>query len=279
MGQNQSEESYDGPGIKLRLLSWNIDGLDGKDVRQRTESVIQLIQSRRPHIIFLQEVIPPTLSQIRNKLGSNYSIHISPKISFQYFPIILVTKKCPKITIDGEVGMFDFPGSTMGRQLLQLFIKICGVPFALYTSHLESMKDYSRERKEQLRSCFEFVTEQTSLFNRVCILGGDLNIRDNEVAEVGMPPSVVDIWETCGSVEEHKYTWDISKNDNLFWRFPNKPRLRFDRLYLSPGRGEYVKPLSFELVGKERISGCNRFPSDHWGLWTELQVSELVVLD
>ena len=276
MGKQQSVQFDDGsPGLKLRVLSWNIDGLDHRDIERRTQAVVEFVNSRSPHIAFLQEVIPQTLSLIRSKLGSTYLVHVSPTLNFGYFPAILVTKKCPqKITLDGDIGMFDFPGTTMGRHLLQLFIKVCGVPIALYTSHLESMKDYSRERKEQLKSCFEFVREQKELFGRACILGGDLNLRDEEVAEVGLPESTVDVWEVCGSAEEHRYTWDISANDNLVWKYPNKPKLRFDRLYFSSKDTQSIKPESFELVGKERIPGCNRFPSDHWGMFAVFDVIE-----
>ena len=42
-----------------------------------------------------------------------------------------------------------------------------------------------------------------------------LNVRDDEVAKVGLLPSMIDVWEACGSVEKHKYTWDVSENDNL----------------------------------------------------------------
>ena len=51
-----------------------------------------------------------------------------------------------------------------------------------------------------------------------------------------MPERTVDVWEACGSVAEEKYTWDMSVNNNLnFTRF--KPKLRFDRLYLTQAHG------------------------------------------
>ncbi len=278
MGNNTSSESS-GTGLSLRVLSWNIDGLDGRDLQKRTSAVINLIKFRSPHVVFLQEVVPQTLSMLHDKLGSSYSIHISPKLTFQYFPVILVTKKCPKISLDSEVGVYNFPGTTMGRHLLQLLVKVCGLPIALYTSHLESMRDYSAERIEQLKHSFKFIDEQSKQFDRICIFGGDLNLRDNEVTTVGLPELTVDLWEACGSNEDDKYTWDISANDNLVWRFPNKPQLRFDRLYFTAKDNKFVKPSSFELVGKERITSCNRFPSDHWGMFVTFDVTELIVIE
>lgn len=268
------DDPEEGPGLaNLRLLTWNMDGLDGRDLKARTRAVCRLIRTRRPHVVFLQEVVPQTLDLMKSDLGADYSIHIPSILTFAYFTAILVTKKSPKVCLDGEPVTFDFPNSTMGRQLLQLFIKVCDIPIGLFTSHMESLRDNSRHRVEQLKQTLEFIEEQNSLFQRTCIFGGDLNLRDEEVTEVGLPPAVGDVWEVCGRREEHRYTWDITENNNLVWRFPNKPRLRFDRLYLSPTDGKHVRASLFELVGKERIAGCNRFPSDHWGLWAVFLVS------
>ena len=52
MGQAQLIEETEGPGLKLKVLSWNIDGLDERDTIKRTNAVCQLIYSRRPHIVF-----------------------------------------------------------------------------------------------------------------------------------------------------------------------------------------------------------------------------------
>ena len=281
---NQESADDSGPGLGLRVLCWNIDGLDGRDLKKRTQAVIDWVKRRSPHVVYLQEVVAQSLSMIHSQLGSTYSVHISPKVTFMYFPATLVTKKCPKISLDSEIGSYDFPKSTMGRHLLQLSVRVCGVPVTLYNTHLESLKDNSEERKEQLKTCFQFVDEQRSMFNRACILGGDLNARDHEVSDVGLPASTIDVWEVCGSNEEHRYTWDITANDNLLWRFPNKPQLRFDRLYLTvpmaltadnDGEG-FVRPGSFELIGKDRIASCKRFPSDHWGIFATFDVSDAI---
>ena len=84
----------------------------------------------------------------------------------------------------------------------------------------------------------------------------------------GLPNGVLDLWEVTGARPEAKFTWDIVTNDNLNWEHDFKPRLRFDRMYLRhPGTGlKTVKPVSFELVGIERLEKCRRFPSDHWGI-------------
>ena len=122
----------------------------------------------------------------------------------------------------------------------------------------------------------KYIHTQTKLqeSNKTAIFAGDLNIRDNEVKSVQVPPRIIDVWEACGSVEKHKFTWDTDENDNLEWSFSPRPssKLRFDRMYLSPSDGKF-KPKKFELVGKERIPSCQRFPSDHWGMWAEYETT------
>lgn len=260
----------------LRLLSWNIDGLDGRDIKARTLRVCELICSKRPHVVYLQEVVSQTLSLLRRELGSHYSVHVSSKPSFQYFAAILITKRCPGVVVVEELGVLDFPCSSMGRHLLQLPIMAWGVPALLLTSHLESLRDNCAERKDQFRISLELMEDRRMVQkDRICIFGGDMNLRDQEVTDVGLPEPVVDVWEYCGSEEEHHYTWDISANDNLVWRYSNKPQLRFDRLYFSPQSSPFVQPAIFQLIGKERISSCGRFPSDHWGMWAEFQIKEI----
>ena len=99
------------------------------------------------------------------------------------------------------------------------------------------------------------------------IFGGDTNLRDIEVKQVGIPDEISDAWESCGKAEETKFTWDTSVNDNLDWPYPNKPKLRFDRVYVRSGQNNScLEPLEFSLIGKERLAS-GVFPSDHWGIW------------
>ena len=51
----------------LTVLSWNVDGLDGRNILERTRKVCHTINSRKPDIVFLQEVIKDTLSIYQSK--------------------------------------------------------------------------------------------------------------------------------------------------------------------------------------------------------------------
>ena len=162
----------------------------------------------------------------------------------------------------------------MGRHLLcQPVIYKSKTELILMTSHLESMAQCKAERKRQFEQVLMNMTGQPP--QATVIFGGDTNLRDAEVSAVGgLPSGVVDAWEECGSPADSKFTWDVSINDNLDWAHPRKPRLRFDRLFMRRAQGAcYLKVAKFELVGMERLAGCGRFPSDHWGVCCELSQS------
>ena len=56
------------PPSEFRLMSWNIDGLDDHNLKMRTKSVVKIIQSHNPDVVFLQEVVPKTLDYLENSL-------------------------------------------------------------------------------------------------------------------------------------------------------------------------------------------------------------------
>ena len=49
---------------------------------------------------------------------------------------------------------------------------------------------------------------------KICIFGGDLNVRDKELKDQ-IPEHTVDVWQACGSAKEEEFTWDMSVNNNL----------------------------------------------------------------
>ena len=51
----------------LKLLSWNIDGLDAEDLKERTEAVLATILSRQPDVVLLQEVVEYSLNVFQQK--------------------------------------------------------------------------------------------------------------------------------------------------------------------------------------------------------------------
>lgn len=188
--------------------------------------------------------------------------------TYAYFNIMLLKMSSIKTTSDLQCTHFQ--SSKMGRHLLcQPVIFKNKTLVTLMTSHLESTVQCKVERKRQLEQVLACMTEQPP--ETTVIFGGDTNLRDKEVSAFGgLPNGIVDAWEESGRPADAQYTWDIRLNDNLDWSYPNKPRIRFDRLFVRSAQGaNALKANKFMLVGLERLPGCRRFPSDHWGIWCE----------
>ena len=105
----------------------------------------------------------------------------------------------------------------MGRAMQVVQAHVGKVKLTFINVHLESTKDFSKQRKEQLVNCLE---EMKGAEDEVTvILGGDLNIRDSEVSSLqggrGLPSNVYDVWECLGSRKDVQYTWDCMRNTNL----------------------------------------------------------------
>lgn len=185
-----------------------------------------------------------------------------------YFNIMLLKNTSVKPTSDLQCTHFQ--SSQMGRHLLcqpALFKGKVGI--ILMTSHLESTVKCKAERTWQLQQVLKSMMEQPQ--GNTVVFGGDTNLRDREVLSIGgLPAGIVDAWEECGRPKDAEFTWDTRLNDNLDWPYPNKSRIRFDRLFVRPVEGQHVLNAShFELVGMERLPGCRRFASDHWGVCCE----------
>ena len=254
----------------LLLLSWNIDGLDERDLEERTTAVCQTILLKQPHVVFLQEVIHQTLKILQQKLKTKYHFFVPSNPPVHYFVAVLVKKDASGGLVPGSHTSHSFPGSRMGRQLLEVPLSFRGVDYIFLTSHLESLKDSSAERKAQLKAAFEVMVKAGKEW-KACVFGGDLNIRDAELKSVGIPEGIADAWQACGSDPESKFTWDVKNNDNLDWRYPNRPQARYDRVFFTTGGSGRLQPRLFELVGQDRLHNCGRFPSDHWGIWVEFE--------
>ena len=133
MRQNQSP-----PGV-LRLLTWNIDGLDQDhgDLIERCVSVIEYIVDNGFTIVLLQEIVEPTLQTIRRFLSPLYDIHFPQPFLLPYFSIILTQKQ--RVKVIGKMERTTFP-TRMGRELLSMICEVDGHRYYVSTAHLESQK-------------------------------------------------------------------------------------------------------------------------------------------
>nr|XP_034982307.1 tyrosyl-DNA phosphodiesterase 2 [Zootoca vivipara] len=245
------------------LITWNIDGLDLKNLQDRARGVCSYLALYSPDVVFLQEVIPPVLCYLQKRA---ISYTIIPGNTDGYFTAIMLKKSRVRVL---KEEITPFPTTSMMRNLLAVHATISGNDLCLMTSHLESTKGHNEERLSQLKRVLAKMTEAPE--STTVIFGGDTNLRDKEVAKLGgLPDNILDVWEFLGKPEHCRYTWDTTQNTNLDARY--KCRLRFDRLLLRAASTDgQIVPKSLDLIGLEKLD-CGRFPSDHWGLLCNFDV-------
>lgn len=250
---------------RIRLLSWNIDGLDPKNVRSRNIGICNTIKAEDPHVVFLQEVVQESEGILQDMCPT---YHMIPGNVDGYFTAMLI--KIGVVEVE-ESTILSFPQTVMMRNLLAVKCKIKGEKFLLMTSHLESTKEHASTRKEQLKKCFRYMVKADG--DRTVVFGGDMNLRDKELDEIGgIPESIYDIWEITGKRPEAKFTWDQERNDNLEMSAKFKPKCRFDRFFIRHSQSKGIQPEYLELVGLQRLKSCQRFCSDHWGVLVHFNI-------
>ncbi|XP_074940654.1 tyrosyl-DNA phosphodiesterase 2 isoform X1 [Phalacrocorax aristotelis] len=245
------------------LITWNIDGLDLGNLKERTRGICSYLALYSPDVVFLQEVVPTHLCLLQMRAGS-YTI--IPGNIDGYFTAIMLKKSRVKLL---KHEIVPFPTTSMMRNLLVVHVSISGNELCLMTSHLESTKNHSKERLKQLQIVLNKIQEESE--STTVIFGGDTNLRDSEVTKLGkLPNNIMDIWEFLGKPQHCRYTWDTHSNTNLDAEY--KCKMRFDRIYFRPAAdGGHIIPRSMDLIGLEKLD-CGRFPSDHWGLLCNFDV-------
>ncbi|XP_065641651.1 tyrosyl-DNA phosphodiesterase 2 isoform X1 [Hydra vulgaris] len=244
----------------LKVLSWNIDGLDDRCFDQRASGICSIINTHYPDVVMLQEVLDEHLV-IFEQFCQKYSFF--PYKNSNYFNMIMLKKDINIVMIKFNPELFK--NSKMDRSLLKCEILFYSHPFLIMTTHLESLSDNSVVRIEQMSSCLETILK-TSLSNFV-IFAGDLNIREHELKSINCmfaKDTCNDAWESAGKDSSKRFTWDVLLNDNK--SFQGKyPRARYDRMYYRDSNKIQAIVSAFELVGTHRDK-CGLFPSDHFGI-------------
>ncbi|NXO91213.1 TYDP2 phosphodiesterase, partial [Certhia brachydactyla] len=262
-GVNSDDSQQKEDDSNFSLITWNIDGLDLGNLKDRARGICTYLTLYSPDVVFLQEVIPPHLPLLQMKAG-NYTV--IPGNIDEYFTVIMLKKSRVKL-LKHEV--IPFPTTAMKRNLLVVHVSISGIELCLMTSHLESTKNHSKERIKQLQIVLNKMQKESE--STTVIFGGDTNLRDSEVTKLGdLPDNIKDVWEFLGKPQHCRYTWDTQSNTNLNAAY--KCKMRFDRIYFQPAlEGGHFIPRSMDLIGLEKLE-CGRFPSDHWGILCNFDV-------
>ena len=244
----------------LRLISWNLDGLDARHIDLRTEAACQIILERAPDVVFLQEVVERSFfAHLRPWMqGVGYRASPPQLTKRSRYGCIMFTR--PPLTVL-EARREPFTASQMGRSLLHTTVRWEGRELLLLTAHLESLREGRPERVQQL----DVVRAALGAHAGPAVFAGDTNLRDSEVAG----KEIRDAWSELGGPRQCRYTFDA-------FAIPNKKgrtRARYDRVFLSAHPGWRSTEMS--LLGMASVPGAGGlFPSDHAGIEVLLSLSE-----
>lgn len=234
----------------MKLVTWNLNGLEDRNLDVRTESAMfQLLlgapieqvmsggfKPDTPDIVLLQEVVPRTFHAhvVPHLKAAGFTIYPDAPSERSYFEVIAV--RSPIL----ETSYIPFSYTRQGRGLS----KVCIDGLTILTAHLESEKQGASRRKDQAA----WVLEQMNT-SEACIFGGDTNLRKSEWDSLNSE-KINDAWESAGSPKVHHATWE---------QHPYKGR--YDRVWT---QGLNIK--KFETLGTKHVQGIDERPSDHRGV-------------
>lgn len=120
----------------MTLMTWNIDGLDERNLVKRTAFVVDQIKLIKPDVVLLQEVVQETLQRLERGLVE-YHVFEQGGGSTGYFTCILLRKTT--IYVD-EFTSKSFSNSVMGRGMQIVRAHVGQVKLCFINVHLESTK-------------------------------------------------------------------------------------------------------------------------------------------
>lgn len=252
----------------VKLLSYNIDGLNEFETLYRTNVILSNILNEDPDVVHLQEVILPTYGMIKSTLEEKGFVCSSAQENCCHYFTTTLVKGSRFTNINFEVEEFRGKAtSRQGRTLLQTHATFLdSLPCLFVNCHLESTgtafkSPESFTRVEQLRQGLSLVASHVK---GPALLSGDLNIRDQEAALVlgervsstsQRAEEIIDVGGVLDTGKDGKAkprrTWFLPGND--------KVSCRFDRIYINnpsvkPSATTFI-PLSYDVIGGKRVFG------------------------
>jgi len=232
----------------MEIVSWNLNGLEDKNLDQRTEAamfqmllgapieqvILEGFKPKTPDIIVLQEVVARTFhAHIKPHLKAA-GFHIYPEILGErsYFEVIASRENFKET----HYQKFSWTSQGRGLSIAQLDNGL-----TIMTAHLESQKPGAAMRVDQAKEILALMQK-----NSPCIFAGDTNLRKEEWNSLEQG-EVIDAWEALGSSKKFKTTWNNKKY-----------KARYDRVWSKGVRLE-----SFETFGQDEVAMINEPASDH----------------
>lgn len=219
----------------LRVLTWNLNGLDTARLDQRMErACMELVLGMdlrdamagrsgppTPDVLCLQEVVRRVqLAKLRPHLtAAGFTLYpeTPPREDGDY---VLVAVRAPWRIVQGSWTRFE--ESPLARGWLELTIEHDGARARVLTAHMESLRSGKEPRIAQALE----LDARLRADDTPAVFAGDTNLRADEVeraTEAGFTSK--DAFVLAGSPRAHRYTW---------WPEESERGMRFDRIWLDP---------------------------------------------
>lgn len=261
------------PATNLRMVTYNIDGLNPSFLELRIEVIIGIIISACPDVIHLQEVIPQIGELIISSFLSNgYKCSDSSSSLAEkgnYFTLTFAKTSLHGLSFRRISYQNKTAKSHQGRDILCCSFQSWGRSLTFYNAHLESCgtafkSPESLTRQSQITEIFNLMLADDGLG----VLGGDLNIRESEMK------AVMTTFKSKGSFVD--VATQLEKHSDCTWYMPNNPsvKARYDRIIFSSNQ---LNTIEYHLIGSDAIIDCSdgdipyETPSDHRGLFVEFR--------
>ena len=250
---------------ELSMLTFNI-WFAAEKMQERMAALDKIVENLKPDMLTFQEVTRNNLALLRQqKWFVRYHL-IPPHITKEggYFNIILTVFPVDKWHV------YPFTNSPLNRKLVTAEIKrpvlsSKNARFVIATTHLEHSGTYAQLREEHLKESLKML----SAYDNVCVMG-DMNIEGQFDGDVILPWQWVDAWLALpGNTNSNGNTWDQSKNP-FVGKHETSLKDRFDRVFCKL-RDFKVKEM--KIVGNNHTVKTNVLPSDHFGLFTVIEIS------
>ncbi len=233
----------------MQLVTWNLNGLEDRHIDERTEAamfqmllgvplekaMVENFKSNTPDIIVLQEVVERSYHAhiLPHLQAAGFTVYPQEPSERSYFEVMAT-----RLPVQGY-SHEKFEYSDQGRELSILTLKN---KLTIMTAHMESMKPGSSMRIEQATHIIDTMNH----FDSPCIFAGDTNLRQSEWESL-KTNSVIDAWESTGSLKKHKNTWQREKY-----------KARYDRVWTKD-----INTSTFSVFGGNKIPTVKEASSDH----------------
>lgn len=241
--------------MSLRLVSWNLFGLERRHLDERTEAAMFRVLLGGPPELALQSrpPPPPPILLLQEVVERTWFAHLRPHLiaaGYQLFPEQLPARNYFEvIAVRGlnvrRARTTRFDRTAQGRFLNVVEVDLDEGPLTVMTAHLESLKSGSELRTEQAQRVLDALSSRPR-----AVFAGDTNLRGAEVEKLEFHQAA-DAFEQAGSPSVHRTTWG---------------KARYDRCW-SVG----MDVVAFETFGAEVLPGIDEPASDHLGIAVTLE--------